>query len=184
MVELHCPECTHRQDVLDGKFFTLVRCRTCGETPLYGEWVDHTMSLMDQVENLDKKVENNDVKSISFNTDKLINSKKNNSLRGDKMVDFNEIERFEAPKFTLEGEKVTISDVMNKEIAVLDIHVQASAYFAGDFAGIQILNEKNEKQYFNCSSGVVIKQLSDLKEKGLLPKRVTIRKIKRYYSIS
>lgn len=97
---------------------------------------------------------------------------------------FNEIADFEPEKFTMQGEKTTIDNLLNKPVAFLDIRVSPSQFFEGDYAGIEVMNDLEERMWFRTSSAVLIKQLTDLKEKGKLPVKGKIVKIKRYYTIA
>ena len=124
----------------------------------------------------------NEVKGYTLSPQFLNISKKNNSL-GDKM-EFNSIPRFEPSRITMEGEKVTVDSVVNKEVAFLDIQVAPSTFYEGDFGTVQIANDLGEKQFFNTSSKVLIAQLTDLKDKAKLPIRATIKKVKRYFTLS
>jgi len=134
------------------------------------------------------------LKRAQENVDKILKSKGYTSLnnhnnnisfrRGENMEqNFESIPKFESPKIQLEGKQLSINDVVNQEIAVFDLQVLPSAYFEGNYAGIQAMNSLDEKIWFRTSSGILIKQLSELKEKGLLPKRVVIHRVKRYYTI-
>ena len=100
------------------------------------------------------------------------------------MSNFNEIPGFEPIKFEMAGEKVILESLVNKEIAFLDINIFPSSFYEGDYASIQIMNDLNEKQWFRTGSKVLITQLIELKQKGKLPVRATVKKIKRYYTLS
>lgn len=98
--------------------------------------------------------------------------------------DFTEIPKFEPEQIQMEGEQVKINDILNQEVAFLDIIVLPSNFFEGDYGTVQIMNDLNNKKWFRTSSAVLIKQLTDLKDKKKLPLRSTIRKVKRYFTLS
>lgn len=96
-----------------------------------------------------------------------------------------DIPKFEAePMEEYEGQKTSIDNVLNKEIAILKFRVMPSSFFEGDYCLIQIMDPENNLGWFTTGSKVLIAQLNELKEAGKLPIRCKIVKIKRYYSIT
>lgn len=94
------------------------------------------------------------------------------------------IPKFEVQKIVLEGEKVLLESLINQEVAFFDINIFPSAFFEGDYASVQIEDADGNKKWFRTSSGVLITQLKELKDKKKLPIRSTIRKVKRYFTLS
>jgi hypothetical protein len=95
-----------------------------------------------------------------------------------------DIPRFESPQVVLEGEKTDINSVLNREIAVTDIVILPSQFFEGNYITVSFMERDGTKKWFRSSSGILAKQILEMKEKGQLPRRVVIRKIKRYFSIA
>jgi len=100
------------------------------------------------------------------------------------MSNFNEIPEFEPIKFEMIGEKTILEKVINMQVAFIDINIFPSSFYEGDYASIQILTDLNEKQWFRTGSKILITQLTELKQLGKLPVRATIKKVKRYYTLS
>lgn len=99
-------------------------------------------------------------------------------------MDYLSIPKFEPKQIQMDGQQIKIDDVLNKEVAFLDITVMASNFFEGDYGTVQVMDDLGEKKFFRTSSAVLIKQLSDLKAAEKLPIRSVISKIKRYYTLS
>lgn len=100
------------------------------------------------------------------------------------MVDFNDVPNFEPSEIQLEGNKTTLDAVVNQPLAFVDINIYPSSFYEGNYASVQAIDSNNEKLWFRTGSKVLIAQLSELKEKGKLPIKSTIKKIKRYYTLS
>lgn len=97
---------------------------------------------------------------------------------------FTEIPAYEPEQFKFEGlEKVALDSILNQEVAIIEFEVRASNFFEGDFAYVKFRNNLDETKFFSTSSQVLIKQLNELQEKQQLPRRLTITRIKRYYTI-
>lgn len=84
----------------------------------------------------------------------------------------------------LDGDKVKIDDVLNKEIKVIGHSIKKSKYSKnknGDYLTLQIELD-NEKYIIFTGSDVLIEQLK--KYETEIPFLATIRKINRYYSLT
>ena len=79
------------------------------------------------------------------------------------------------------GDKISITDVINKEITILAFRVKESKLKDGNYLTLQI--EKEEKKFvIFTGSNVLIDQME--KYKNELPFLTTIRKIHKYYSLT
>jgi len=84
----------------------------------------------------------------------------------------------------LDGDKVKIDDILNKEIKIIGHSIKNSKYSKnknGDYLTLQIEME-NEKYIIFTGSDVLIDQLK--KYNSEIPFLATIRKINRYYSLT
>jgi hypothetical protein len=91
---------------------------------------------------------------------------------------------FADEKHQLEGEKIGIDKVLNRQIAVIDFRVSKSKFAAeskGNYTTIQIEVDGIKKVLFTGSS-VLLSQIEKYKEH--LPFETTIQKINKYYTFS
>lgn len=84
----------------------------------------------------------------------------------------------------LDGEKMKIAEILNKEIAILNYSINRSKYAKGDNQSCLKLQFElnNEKHITFSGSNVLINQLERYRDK--LPFIATIVKIGNYYSLS
>jgi hypothetical protein len=99
-------------------------------------------------------------------------------------MEYNDIPKFSPPELKMEGEKIKIDDILNEEVAFLDIVVRPSAFYESDYASIQIMKEDGTQFFFHTSSSVIIAQLKEQKDSGKLPLKSTVKKVKNYYTLS
>ena len=86
-----------------------------------------------------------------------------------------------AKETVLDGDKISITDVINKEVTILNFRVKESKLKDGDYLTIQI--EKEDAKYvIFTGSKVLIDQIERYKHE--LPFLTTIRKINKYYSLT
>jgi len=83
-----------------------------------------------------------------------------------------------------DGEKVSIDSLLNQEVAILKFKETPSSFFEGNYMQIQVKTADDQLKWFFTSSQVLAKQLKELEQKGNLPIRAKIVKIKRYYSLT
>lgn len=101
------------------------------------------------------------------------------------LKDYVSIEKFEAiPQEEYEGEQTNIDTIINKEIAIMKFKVLPSSFYEGNYLLVQVMDKSNELAWFRTGSAVLEKQLTQLEKQGKLPIRATIRKVKRYYTLS
>ena len=86
-----------------------------------------------------------------------------------------------AEETVLDGDKISITDVINKEITLLNYRVKESKLKDGNYLTLQIEKEASKYVIFT-GSGVLIDQVERYKEE--LPFLTTIRKINKYYSLT
>jgi len=85
----------------------------------------------------------------------------------------------------LDGPKVKIDDLLNKEIEILTYRLAESRYSknsSGKYATVQFSGNDGVKQVFFSGSDILIEQLE--KYQSELPFVVIIKKINRYYTFS
>jgi len=86
-----------------------------------------------------------------------------------------------AKETVLDGDKISITDIINKEVIIVDYRVKESKLKEGNYLTLQI--EKNDKKYvIFTGSQVLIDQIERYKNE--LPFLTTIRKINKYYSLT
>jgi len=90
----------------------------------------------------------------------------------------------EMPIEEFQGDKISIDNVLNKGIAILEFRVLPSAFFEGNYLMVQIMDPEGNLAWFTTGSSVLEKQLNELKKKEKLPIRCKIVKIKRYYTLA
>ena len=99
------------------------------------------------------------------------------------MKRFDEFAKEEA---RLDGLKVKLDDLLQKEIVINAFRIQDSKFNenkSGKYATVQFkLSDASDCQVFFTGSDVIIEQLE--KYKDLLPFLCTIKKINRYYTLS
>ena len=99
------------------------------------------------------------------------------------MVKFSEfVEDDEKP---IEGEKVSITNILNKEIVITKYKVRNSKYKdrCDKCATVQFYEESNErKRIFFTGSAVIIEQLEKYGEK--IPFMTTVTKIDKYFTLT
>jgi len=81
----------------------------------------------------------------------------------------------------LEGDKVKINDILNKEIEVTGYSVKQSQYKEKDYLTLQFKIDGNLKILFT-GSGVLINQLE--KYENEIPFVTEIKKINKYYTLT
>ena len=81
----------------------------------------------------------------------------------------------------LEGEKVSIKDILDKEILITAFQFRQSHYYGGDYMILQFQNGNGLQVVFTATE-VVKKQLE--RHKDQLPFYGTIIKKNRYYTLS
>ena len=86
-----------------------------------------------------------------------------------------------AKESILDGEKVKIDDIINKEIKIIGYAIKDSKYKSKLYLTLQIIRENNKYVIFTGSS-VLIDQLEKYKNK--IPFVATIRKNNKYYSLT
>ncbi len=86
-----------------------------------------------------------------------------------------------AKETVLDGDKISISDVLNKEVTIIDYRVKESKLKEGNYLTLQIEKE-GEKYVIFTGSQVLIDQIERYKNE--LPFLTTIRKINKYYSLT
>lgn len=89
----------------------------------------------------------------------------------------------EAPKI-LDGNKIRIDDVLNRELVVTGYSVKDSKYSknkSGKYLTLQVRID-NEKRVIFTGSDVLIEQMEQYGDK--MPFLATIKKIDRYYTLS
>lgn len=90
---------------------------------------------------------------------------------------------FAEEETALEGEKVSIDDVINRELTVVGFRLAKSRYSkneSGKYATVQFKDESGQLRIFFTGSDVIIDQLE--KYKCELPFVASIVKINRYYT--
>jgi len=86
-----------------------------------------------------------------------------------------------AKETILDGTKIRIDDVINKEITILNHSIKTSKLKDGNYLTLQI--EKDDKKYvIFTGSLVLIDQIKKYKDE--IPFLTTIRKINKYYSLT
>lgn len=81
----------------------------------------------------------------------------------------------------LDGDKIKLEDILNKEVKVINHSVKSSKLKDGKYLTLQI--EFNDKKHvIFTGSEVLIKQIE--KYKNEIPFLATIRKINKYYSFT
>jgi hypothetical protein len=98
-------------------------------------------------------------------------------------MEYNNIPIFKPETMSFEGEKISVEQIVNKEVAIMDIKVSPSSFYEGDFAIVLVGESDGKPKFFNTSSKVLIAQITNLKQKHELPVRSTITKVKRYYTL-
>ena len=81
----------------------------------------------------------------------------------------------------LDGDKIKINDVINKEIIILNFSIKESKLKEGNYLTLQIEKE-NKKYVIFTGSLVLIDQINKYKDE--IPFLTTIRKINKYYSLT
>jgi len=81
----------------------------------------------------------------------------------------------------LDGDKIKIDDVLNKEINIIGCSIKSSKLKDGKYLTLQI-EFNGEKYVIFTGSGVLIDQIE--KYKSEMPFMTTIRKINKYYSFT
>lgn len=81
----------------------------------------------------------------------------------------------------LDGNKIKIDDVLNKEIIITDFSIKSSKHNSGEYLTLQIEID-NERHVIFTGSEVLIKQIERYKDE--IPFLTTIRKINKYYSFT
>ena len=81
----------------------------------------------------------------------------------------------------LEGDKVKINDILNKEIEVTGYNIKQSQYKEKDYLTLQFKIDGNLKILFT-GSGVLINQLE--KYENEIPFVTEIKKINKYYTLT
>lgn len=87
----------------------------------------------------------------------------------------------EDEKGGLEGEKVSIENILNKEILITDFQFRQSHYYSGDYTILQFRNGDGLKVVFTATE-VVKKQLE--RHRDQLPFYGTIVKKNKYFTLS
>ena len=85
---------------------------------------------------------------------------------------------------SLEGEKLKLDDILNKEILIKDFDLKKSAYSKNE-TGLYLTLQfevEGETNILFTGSDVLIRQLQKYKQQ--LPFYATLKKIKRYYTLS
>jgi len=81
----------------------------------------------------------------------------------------------------LDGDKIRLDDILNKEVAIIGSSVKSSKLKDGKYLTLQI--EKDGKKYVMFTgSSVLIDQTENYKNE--MPFIATIRKINKYYSFT
>ncbi len=89
---------------------------------------------------------------------------------------------FASEERQLEGDKVRLDDILNKEVAVSSFKISKSKYEGkGNYVTIQIKDGDNTKVVFTGSE-VLASQCEKYKE--YIPFLTTIKKIDRYYTFT
>jgi len=81
----------------------------------------------------------------------------------------------------LDGKKLTISDILDEEVLILNFRIKTSKHNTGKCLTIQIEREGKHYVLFTGSE-VLIDQIN--KYKSNLPFMATIRKINKYYTFT
>lgn len=93
---------------------------------------------------------------------------------------------FAKEEFRLDGNKIKIDDILNKDIVVISYTLADTKYGknkCGKYATVQFNYKGNEEKYiFFTGSDILIEQL--LKYKEEIPFETYIKKINRYYTFS
>lgn len=93
---------------------------------------------------------------------------------------------FAKEELRLDGKKIKIDDILNKDIIVMSYTLADTKYGknkCGKYATVQFNYEGNEEKYiFFTGSDILIEQLSRYKEE--IPFETEIKKINRYYTFS
>ena len=94
---------------------------------------------------------------------------------------FRDFADFDEDKDPLDGEKVKIVDIINKEILILDFNIRKSKIKEGNYVIIQFELEDVKHVIFTTATRLM-KKLERHKEK--MPYRVTIIRKYKYYTMS
>ena len=95
------------------------------------------------------------------------------------MKSFSDFAKEEKP---LDGDKIKIDDLLNKEVIIKDFKVAKSKYEGkGDYMTLQI-EENGQTRVSFTGSLVLINQCKRYKDE--MPFKATIKKVERYYTFS
>ena len=81
----------------------------------------------------------------------------------------------------LDGDKIKLDDVLNKEIIIIGYSIKSSKLKEGKYLTLQI-EFADKKHVIFTGSEVLIKQIE--KYQSEIPFQTTIRKINKYYSLT
>jgi hypothetical protein len=81
----------------------------------------------------------------------------------------------------LEGDKLKIADILDKQILLKAFSISKSKHYSGEYATLQFESD-NRKHVVFISSKVIIEQLKKYEDQ--LPYLTTVVKIGKYYSLS
>lgn len=97
------------------------------------------------------------------------------------MTEYKKFSEFAEEEKPLEGSKVKLDDILNKEVLITGFKVSESKFKQEKYLTIQFLEDKIVHVTFT-GSGVLINQLTKYAEH--IPFLSTIRKINKYYSLT
>lgn len=89
-----------------------------------------------------------------------------------------------ADEDVLDGDKIKISDILNKEVVIINYAIRESRYSknkSGKYLTLQIKHE-GERHVIFTGSDVLIEQIQKYGNK--IPFLTTIRKVKRYFTFT
>lgn len=102
------------------------------------------------------------------------------------MTGYNRFSDFSEEPQTLEGNKMKIDNILNREILIINYSVKNSQYGknkSGKYLTLQFeLNGDGNRNVLFTGSDILIDQLTRYKDK--LPFLATIKKINRYYTLT
>jgi len=81
----------------------------------------------------------------------------------------------------LDGDKIKIDGVLNKEITITNFSIKSSKHNSGKYLTLQIEFD-NERYVIFTGSEVLIKQIEKYKDE--IPFTTILRKINKYYSLT
>ena len=81
-----------------------------------------------------------------------------------------DISEFWVPKF--EGDKVKISELVDKDVIILDFEARPSQYYEGKFYVIVQIEYEGNKKVFTTTAAAIVGSLKWLKERKAFPGRV------------